>query len=157
MLVTMGEGSGTPTEPHHTPSPKAQQTSPTATSSPSLSYVTNSLALSPVADEPASPIGDDSQGRSLDEGEEADVDRSTERGSDDTKEMVNVLTSLDIASILTSGVPVTKVFVAEVPTGSGSIPTASLIFTTATVATPYLRRKGKEKMVESETPKKKKL
>nr|GEY17086.1 hypothetical protein [Tanacetum cinerariifolium] len=31
------------------------------------------------------------------------------------------------------------------------------IFTTATMATPYLRRKGKEKMVESETPKKKKL
>nr|GEY83236.1 hypothetical protein [Tanacetum cinerariifolium] len=75
--------------------------------------------------------------------------------------------------------PVTEFFVAEVPTGSGSIPTvgppgtgvptggvptgsdvvptASFIFTTATVATPYTIRKGKEKMVESETPKKKKI
>nr|GFB63835.1 hypothetical protein [Tanacetum cinerariifolium] len=40
MLVTMGEGSGTLTEPHHTPSPKAQQTTPIATSSPSLPPVT---------------------------------------------------------------------------------------------------------------------
>nr|GEV34182.1 synaptobrevin, longin-like domain protein [Tanacetum cinerariifolium] len=75
-----GEGSGTPTEPHHTPSPKAQQTSPTTHSSPTLSPVTTaliltvtlsdtphlrqytkrariaqSLALPPVVDEPASP------------------------------------------------------------------------------------------------------
>nr|GFA10652.1 hypothetical protein [Tanacetum cinerariifolium] len=83
------------------------------------------------------------------------------------------------ASILTSRVsvsisPVTEVSVAEVPTGSGSIPTASPpgtivptgngmvptaspICTTATESTPYTRRKGKEKMVESDTPKKKKL
>nr|GEV34590.1 hypothetical protein [Tanacetum cinerariifolium] len=44
-----------------------------------------------------------------------------------------------------------------VSTGSGSVPTASPIFTTTTVVTPYIRRKGKEKMVESETPKKKKI
>nr|GFC34238.1 hypothetical protein [Tanacetum cinerariifolium] len=43
------------------------------------------------------------------------------------------------------------------PTGSGVVPTAIPIFTTLTVATPYSRRKGKEKMVESKTPKKKKL
>nr|GEU74965.1 hypothetical protein [Tanacetum cinerariifolium] len=124
------------------------------------------------------------KGRSFDEGEEAAIERSTEKGSNDTEEMVNVLTSLDVATVLSSGVsvsisPVTEVFVAEVPTGSGFIPTASppgtgvptggvstgsgsvstasLIFTTATVATPYTRRKGKEKMVESETPKKKKI
>nr|GEZ52828.1 hypothetical protein [Tanacetum cinerariifolium] len=36
-------------------------------------------------------------------------------------------------------------------------PFASLIFTTASMVTPYLRRKGKEKMVESDTPRKKKL
>nr|GFB75186.1 hypothetical protein [Tanacetum cinerariifolium] len=121
------------------------------------------------------------KGRSLDEGEEAAIKRSTEKGSNDTEEMVNVLTSLDTATVLSSGVsisisPVTKVSIAEVPTGSGSIPTASPpgtrvptgvvptgsgsvptaspIFTTATIATPYTRRKGKEKMVESETPKK---
>nr|GEY45506.1 hypothetical protein [Tanacetum cinerariifolium] len=188
MLVTMGEGSGTPTEPHHTPSPEAQQTSSTTHSSPSLPP---SSALPPVADEPTSLIGDDSQGeayptvtglvtgqdranitktstlpsdstprvtslaadegsmqqkldeltalctslqrqqsemrrrrhcttrddapikgRSLDEGEEA-----AEKGSNDTEEMVNVLTSLDAATVLSSGV-------AEVPTGSSSIPTA---------------------------------
>nr|GEX83174.1 hypothetical protein [Tanacetum cinerariifolium] len=263
---------GTPTEPHHTPSPEAQQTSPTTTSSPSLPPVTTiiiptvtpqlrhytrrariaqSSALPPVADEPASPIGDDSQGeacptisgleaeqdrtnitktstlpsystpkvtsfaadegsmqqqlnelmdlvnfrsqfnnllslpppiaqsgedapikgRSSDEGEEATVEISTKRGSDDTEEMVTILTSLDAASILTSRVfvsisPVTEVSVPEVPTGSGSIPTASApgtgvptggvptgssvvptastIFTTATVATPYSRRKEEE-------------
>nr|GEZ11603.1 hypothetical protein [Tanacetum cinerariifolium] len=171
---------------------KGTTTSPTATSSPSLPPVTNatiptvipsdtlqirqytkrarigqSLAHPPVADEPVSPIRDDSQdapikGRSLDEGEEATVERSTERGSDDTEEMVIILTSLDAASILTNGVsvsisPVTEVSVAEVPTGCGFDPTASPTFTTATVATPYIRRKGKEKMVESDTPKKKKL
>nr|GEY70875.1 hypothetical protein [Tanacetum cinerariifolium] len=37
------------------------------------------------------------------------------------------------------------------------VPTASPIFTTASVVTPYSRCKGKEKMVESDTPKKKKL
>nr|GFA63389.1 synaptobrevin, longin-like domain protein [Tanacetum cinerariifolium] len=122
--------------------------------------------------------------RSLDEEKEVAIERSTEKGSNNTEEMVNVLTSLDAAAFLSSGVsvsisPATKVYVAEVPTGSGSIPTASPpstgvptggvptgsdvvptaspIFTTATVATPYTRKKGKEKMVESETLKKKKI
>nr|GEW85078.1 hypothetical protein [Tanacetum cinerariifolium] len=45
----------------------------------------------------------------------------------------------------------------EVPTGSDVVPTAGLIFATATVVTPYTRRKGKETMVESKTPKKKKI
>nr|GEZ65379.1 synaptobrevin, longin-like domain protein [Tanacetum cinerariifolium] len=124
------------------------------------------------------------KGRSLDEGEEAAIKRSTKKGSNDTEEMVNVLTSLDAATVLSSGVSVsisidTEVSIAEVPTGSGSIPTASPpgtrvptcgvptgsdvvptaspIFTTTIVATPYTRMKGKEKMVESETPKKKKI
>nr|GEU76976.1 hypothetical protein [Tanacetum cinerariifolium] len=219
MLVPRGEGSGTSTEPHHTPSPEDQQTSPTATSSPSLPPVTTatiptfiptdtpqlrhytrgariaqSLALLTVADEPTSPLRDDSQGeacptitslearqgraniiktstlpykstsrvtslttdkgnggvaeqseddapikgRSLDEGEEAakkgrsldEGAEAVEKGSDDTEEMVNVLTSLDVATILSSEVSVsislvTEVYVAEVPTGSGFIPTAS--------------------------------
>nr|GEU37479.1 uncharacterized mitochondrial protein AtMg00810-like [Tanacetum cinerariifolium] len=42
-------------------------------------------------------------------------------------------------------------------TASPTIPTASPIFTTATESTPYTRRKGKETMVECETPKKKKV
>nr|GEX37585.1 putative reverse transcriptase domain-containing protein [Tanacetum cinerariifolium] len=37
------------------------------------------------------------------------------------------------------------------------VPTASPVFATATVVTPYRRRKGKEIIVESETPKKKKV
>nr|GEX45718.1 putative ribonuclease H-like domain-containing protein [Tanacetum cinerariifolium] len=93
------------------------------------------------------------KGRSIDEGEAA-----TERISDDSEEMATVLTSMDAAIVLASGV-------VDVPTGSGSIltastpakeqvptgsdvvPTASPIFTTATV----------EVMVESETPKKQKV
>nr|GEW72222.1 hypothetical protein [Tanacetum cinerariifolium] len=78
------------------------------------------------------PYGEDAtiKGRSLETGEEAAVEKSTERG---------------------------KVVTVSVPTGSGMVPTASPIFTTASVVTPYSRRKGKEKMVESDTPKKKKL
>nr|GEZ06642.1 hypothetical protein [Tanacetum cinerariifolium] len=178
--------------------------------------IAQSSVLPPIADKPASPPGDDSQGeacptdsgfeedqdranitktstlpndstprvtslaadegrggiaqsredasingRSLDEGEEA-----AEKGSNDTEEMVTVLTSLDAATVLSSGVakvPTGSGFIPTasppgtgVPAGSGSVPTASPIFTTATESTPYTRRKGKETMVESETPKKKK-
>nr|GEV48227.1 retrovirus-related Pol polyprotein from transposon TNT 1-94 [Tanacetum cinerariifolium] len=63
----------------------------------------------------ATRSGDDApiKGRSMDEGEAA-----TKRVSDDTKEMATVLTSMDAATVLASGV-------VDVPTGSGSIPTAS--------------------------------
>nr|GFA60265.1 hypothetical protein [Tanacetum cinerariifolium] len=106
MLVTMGEGSGTLTEPYHTPSPETQQTSPTTHSSPSLLPVTTkplpivissdttqlrqytrrariaqSSVLPPIADEPASPIGDDSQGEACptDSSLEAEQDRHFDR------------------------------------------------------------------------------
>nr|GEU58576.1 retrovirus-related Pol polyprotein from transposon TNT 1-94 [Tanacetum cinerariifolium] len=252
ITTALGEGSGTPTEPHHTPSPEAQQTSPTTHSSPSLPPMslddsqgeacptdssfkadqdkaniakTSTLpndstprVTSLVADEGSmkqkldelmalrtnlqrqqsemistfilqeleinrlkarlnlledkdrgvvEQSRDDApiKGRRLDEGEEA-----AERVSDDTEEMATVLTSMDAASILTSGgvqVVPTAAEVAtttvSIPTGSGvvftaspTIPTAAPIFTTATESTPYTRRKGKEKMVESKTPKKKK-
>nr|GEY54404.1 copia protein [Tanacetum cinerariifolium] len=103
------------------------------------------------------------KGRSMDEGETA-----TERVSDNTKEMATVLTSMDASTVLASRV-------VDVPTGSGSIPTtstpaegsvptgseevrtASLVFATATVVTLVTRRKGKEVMVESKTPKKQKV
>nr|GEV56339.1 hypothetical protein [Tanacetum cinerariifolium] len=250
IATALGEGSGTPTEPHHTPSQEAQPSSHTHISSPSIPTVTSvptipistvipsettpvrqytrrariaqSFALLPIADEPASPMRDDSQGeacptdsgfivdqdratiaksstlphdsaprvtshaakegkdkkgvvgarsgddapikgRSMDEGEAA-----TERVSDDTEEMATVLTSMDAATVLANGV-------VDVPTGSGSIPTASTpaegsipigskevlttspVFATTTMVTPVTRRKGKEVMVESETPKKKKV
>nr|GEX33778.1 hypothetical protein [Tanacetum cinerariifolium] len=79
----------------------------------------------------AEPSGEDAtiKRRGLKAGEEEGVEKSTKR---------------EVATI-------------SVSTGSGMVPTASLIFTTTSVVTPYARHKGKEKMVESDTPKKKKL
>nr|GEU40139.1 hypothetical protein [Tanacetum cinerariifolium] len=100
------------------------------------------------------PSGEDAtiKRRRLETGEKAGIERSTEKGSDDTEEMVNVLTSLDATSVLSSGVQVSVPPAAEVatvsipptgeihpisvPTGSNVVPTASPIFTTATVSTP---------------------
>nr|GEW20045.1 putative ribonuclease H-like domain-containing protein [Tanacetum cinerariifolium] len=227
MLVTMGEGSRTPTEPHHTPFPEAPlslqhdlsssihppvstTTIPTVIPTKTLprrqytkrARIAQSSALLTIAGEPASPLGDDSQeltdlctrlqrqqdemvlkitaqdleistlkarikllededgggvdpsrddatikGRSLETEEEAGIERSTDKGSNDIEEMVATV----------SIPPASEIPTVSVPTGSGVVPTASPIFTTATVATPYSRRKGKEKMVELETPKKKKL
>nr|GEX17580.1 hypothetical protein [Tanacetum cinerariifolium] len=291
MLVQQGKGSGTPTEPHRTPSPEVQLPLPTTHTSPSLPPVTTtsiptvtpttttpirqytqrariaqSSSLPTVADEPASPKRDVSQGeacptdsgfiadqdratidksstlphdsaprvtfpvadegsmkqtipeltalctslqrqlseltnkfqaqeveinrlkervkmledrermaatrskdnapikgRSMDEGEAA-----TKRISDDSEEMVTVLTSIDTATVLASrvvDVPIGSGSILtasthakeQVPTGSDVVPTASLVFATATVVTPYRRRKGKEVMVESKTPKKQKV
>nr|GEZ74008.1 hypothetical protein [Tanacetum cinerariifolium] len=266
MLVQQGEGSGTPTEPHHTPSPEAQQTSPTTHSSPTLPPVTTapiltvtpiallptvvptdtphlrhytkrariaqSSALLPVADEPASLLRDVSQGKACptDFGFKADQERASiaktstlpndstprvislaadegnmqhkldklmalctnlqreqlemvvkfvaqeleinreegvERVSDDTEEMATILTSMDAATVLSSevakvstrsgSIPTANPPATGVPIGSDVVSTAGLIFATATVVTPYTRRKGKEKMIESETPKKKKI
>nr|GFA57029.1 hypothetical protein [Tanacetum cinerariifolium] len=103
------------------------------------------------------------KGRSMDEREVA-----TERISDDSEEMATVLTSMDAATVLASGVvdvltgsgsiPTASTPAEEqVPTGSDVVPTASLVFATATVVTPYRRRKGKEVMVDSKTPKKQKV
>nr|GFB56608.1 hypothetical protein [Tanacetum cinerariifolium] len=111
----------------------------------------------------ATRSGDDApiKGRSIDEREAA-----TKRISDDSEELERVLTSIDVATVLAGGI--------DVPTGSGSIPTAGPpvvdihtgsdvvpiarpIVATATVVTPYSRRKGKEVLVESDTPKKQRL
>nr|GEW85655.1 hypothetical protein [Tanacetum cinerariifolium] len=103
--------------------------------------------------------------------EEVGADKSIELGRNDTDKMVNVLSSMEAANILTSEVaavsvsPVAAATTAGVPTVSGLFPTASAIFTTASVVTPYSRRskrilakdKGKKKVVESEVPKKRKL
>nr|GEW12592.1 reverse transcriptase domain-containing protein [Tanacetum cinerariifolium] len=259
MLVQQGEGSGTPTEPYHTPSFEAQSPSHTTHTSPTLPPVTTtsistvtpsnipivrqytrrtriaqSYVPPTVGDELDSPLRDVSQGeacpsdsgfiadqdratiaksstlphdsaprvtssaavegkinklkervklledkegvaatrsrddapikgRSMDEGEAA-----TERISDDSKEMETVLTSMNAATVLASGVvdvptgngsipTATTPAEEQVPTGSEVVPTASPVFATATVVTHYRRRKGKEVMVESETPKKQKV
>nr|GEU90057.1 GABA transporter 1-like [Tanacetum cinerariifolium] len=262
-----GEGSGTPTEPHHTPSSEVQQTSSTTHSSPTLPPVTTapiptvtpsdtpplrqytrrtriaqSLVLPPVADEPASSLRDVSQCEACptDSGFEADQDRTNiaksstlphestsrvtslaadegsmqhkldeltalcsslqrqhseiiarfeaqgleiknlnarikvledkdrgvaeqyrddalikgrrldveeeaaERVSDDTEDMATVLTSMDPATVLASGV-------AEVPTSSGSIPTAGPPAAEVPTGSDVVPT------AESETPKKKKV
>nr|GEY98010.1 hypothetical protein [Tanacetum cinerariifolium] len=71
--------------------------------------------------------------------DELGADKSTELGSNDTKEMVNVLNSMEAANILTSGGAAASVSPGDVlltvgvPTVSGSFPTVSAIFTTASV------------------------
>nr|GFA90731.1 hypothetical protein [Tanacetum cinerariifolium] len=75
----------------------------------------------------AKPFGKDVtiKGKSLEE--EAAVEKSTKRDSNDTKELVNVHTSLDAANILTSRVqvvsvpPAVEVATINVPTGSGQM------------------------------------
>nr|GEU35924.1 hypothetical protein [Tanacetum cinerariifolium] len=179
--------------------------------------IAQSKALSPDANEPASLSIDDRHGKAfltdrvksledkerrreepiqedapitrgiIDIGEELGADKSTKKGSNDTEEMVNVLSSMEAANILssegaaflTASVSPADVFpAAGVPSVSGSFPTVSEIFTTANVATSYTRRsrgitirslqpmripiisakdKGKEKVTETEVPKKKKL
>nr|GFB44125.1 hypothetical protein [Tanacetum cinerariifolium] len=110
-------------------------------------------------------VSSDTEEIRLDEGEVA-----SERVSDDTEEMATVLITMDAASVHSSGgvqvVPTTAAVAptnVSISTGSGVVPTASttistatLIFATATTVTPYTRRKEKENMVETHTPKKKK-
>nr|GFB15352.1 hypothetical protein [Tanacetum cinerariifolium] len=111
----------------------------------------------------ATRSGDDApiKGKSIDKGEAA-----TERISDDSEELARVLTSIDAKTILAGGIdfptgsgsiPTAGPPVVDIYTSSDAVPTASLIVATATVVTPYLRRKGKEVMVESDTPKKQRL
>nr|GEY01627.1 hypothetical protein [Tanacetum cinerariifolium] len=64
----------------------------------------------------------------IDIGEELEADKSTELGSNDTKEMVNMLSSMEAVNILSSGgaaasvSPVDVLPTAGVPTVSGSFP-----------------------------------
>nr|GEZ48354.1 reverse transcriptase domain-containing protein [Tanacetum cinerariifolium] len=173
--------SGTPTEPHHTPFPEVTSSHPTTLSIllPSIptapvptvtqtdtthiiqysrrSRITQSSTLPTIADEHASPVRDDSQGEACptDSGFIADQDRATIAKSSTLP--------CDLAPRVTS--PATKEGrETNVPTGSGFIPTvgppATVISTGSEVGptdSPIVtRRKGKEVMVESDTPKKKK-
>nr|GEV08462.1 hypothetical protein [Tanacetum cinerariifolium] len=96
------------------------------------------------------------KGRSLEIEEEIGVERSTERGSNDTEELINVLTSPDATNILTSRIQAVSVPLAAkvsnvgVPTGSGLVPTVSAIFTTASVVKPYSRHKEMEEQMARE-------
>nr|GEX50723.1 hypothetical protein [Tanacetum cinerariifolium] len=106
-------------------------------------------------------ISSDSEKIRMDEGEVA-----VERASEDTEEMATVLTFMDATTVLAGGInvptgsvniPTVGPPVVDIHTGSDVVPTASPIVATATVITPYSRRKGKEVMVESDTPKKQSL
>nr|GFD19795.1 hypothetical protein [Tanacetum cinerariifolium] len=127
--------------------------------------------LPTVADEPASPGRDDSQREACptDSGCIADQDRATiaksstlpydsaprvtSHAPEEGKEIARVLTSLDATNVQAGET--------NVPTGSGSIPPATIISTASEVgptASPTVRRrKGKEILVELDTLKKKKL
>nr|GEU84215.1 putative ribonuclease H-like domain-containing protein [Tanacetum cinerariifolium] len=76
----------------------------------------------------------------MEKGEEVRVDKSTELGSNDTDEMVNVFNSMEAANILTSRVAAVSVS-----------PIAG--FSTKGI---LAKDKGKEKVVESKVPKKRK-
>nr|GFD54050.1 hypothetical protein [Tanacetum cinerariifolium] len=91
----------------------------------------------------------------INEGEAA-----AERISNDSEDIARVLTSIDASTVLAGEI--------DVPIGSGSIPTAGppttvistcseVGLTASPIVTSYLRRKGKEVMVESDTPKKQRL
>nr|GFC42380.1 hypothetical protein [Tanacetum cinerariifolium] len=91
---------------------------------------------------------------------------AVERTSEDTEEMATVLTSMDVVTVLAGGIdvpigsdsiPIAGPPVVDIHTGSDVVPTASLIVATTTIVTPYSRRKGKEVMVEFDTPKKQRL
>nr|GEX92518.1 hypothetical protein [Tanacetum cinerariifolium] len=142
-----GEGLGTPIEPHHTPSPEAQPPLHTTHSSSLLPPVTTTIptvipsetppirqytrrakiaqssALLTVADEPESPLRDISQGEACptDSGFIADQYRATIAKSSillhDSAPRVTSPAAAEGTTVLASRV-------AEVPTGSGSIPTA---------------------------------
>nr|GFC13084.1 hypothetical protein [Tanacetum cinerariifolium] len=228
-----GEGSGTPTEPHHTLFPKVESSHPTTSSiplpsihtapiptvtrpdtTPIIQYsrrtrIAQSSALPTVADEPASPVRDVSEGEacptasgfiadqdratitksstlphdsaprvtssSADEGKDREGVATKQSGEDapikgrsnnegeaaaetmsnDSEEIARVLTSMHAAIVLAGEI--------DVPTGSGFIPTAgATVISTGSEVGPttspiVTRRKGKEVMVESDTPKNKKL
>nr|GFC02947.1 hypothetical protein [Tanacetum cinerariifolium] len=105
----------------------------------------------------------------LEDKERGRAEPAPEDASIKEKKMVNVLSAMEAANILTSEVanvsPVVAATTVGVPTVSGLVPTVSVIFSIASVVTPYSGRlrensakdKGKEKVVESDVPKKKKL
>nr|GEZ06251.1 hypothetical protein [Tanacetum cinerariifolium] len=125
----------------------ADQDRATIAKSSTLPYDSAPRVTSPAADEgsvASKQSGDDVpiKGRSINEGEAA-----AERISNDLEEIARVLTSMDAAIVLAGGI--------DVPTGSGSIPTAdppATVISTGSEVGPTAspidtRRKGKEVMI----------
>nr|GEX28954.1 hypothetical protein [Tanacetum cinerariifolium] len=163
ILVTLDEGSGILTEPHHTPSPQAQQSPhhrtsssshPTATSKqiptkipieiPTLrqysrraTRIAQSKALFTAANEPVSLLRDDNQGEAF----------PTLTSLDATHDRENIIKTSALphnqhqSGVAAVSVPsVAGVSTIGVPTVSGLFPIVSAIFTTTSVVTPYSRR-----------------
>nr|GEW09685.1 hypothetical protein [Tanacetum cinerariifolium] len=86
----------------------------------------------------------------IDIGEELGAEKSTEKGNNDTEEMINVPSSMEAANILSNGGAVASVSPVDVLSVAG-VPTVSAIFTTARA-----KDKGKEKVIETEVPMKRK-
>nr|GEV90235.1 hypothetical protein [Tanacetum cinerariifolium] len=198
MLVHQGDGSGTPTEPHHTPTPEADTSHPTTSSIPLPSLPTAPIppirtgqpllnpppclmiqhqGLLPLLlmraaqeeeilrlKERVQVLEDRDSVAAKHSGDDAPIEgkeeAAAERISNDSNEVARVLTSMDAAIVLARGI--------DVPTGSGSIPTAgppATVISTGSdvgptaslIVTSYSRRKSKEVMVESDTPKKQRL
>nr|GEZ93987.1 hypothetical protein [Tanacetum cinerariifolium] len=151
MLVQQGEGSGTPTEPHHTPSPEAPSPSHTTHTSPSLPPVTTTsiITVTPTETTPiratiaksstlphdsvprvTSPIAVEGKEReglaARSSGDDAPLNgRSMDEGEAATERISD--DSEEMATVLTSmdAATVLASRVIDVPTGSGSIPTIS--------------------------------
>nr|GFB71393.1 hypothetical protein [Tanacetum cinerariifolium] len=146
MLVHQGEGSGTPIKPHHIPFLEVESSHPTTSSiplpsipttpiptitqtntTPIIQYsrrarIAQSSALPTVADEPASPVRDDTQGEACptDSGFIADQDMATiAKSSTLPHDSAPRVTSpaVDEGTIVLAGET-------NVPFGNGFIPTA---------------------------------
>nr|GEW04439.1 copia protein [Tanacetum cinerariifolium] len=139
----------------------AYQDRATIAKSSALPHDSEPRVTSPAADE-----GKDREGVATKQsGEDAPIKRrsnnegeaAAERISNDSEEIARVLTSMDAATVLAGEI--------DVPTGNGFIPTAgppATVISTGSEVGPaasliVTRKKGKEVMVESDTPKKKKL
>nr|GEU58706.1 hypothetical protein [Tanacetum cinerariifolium] len=181
IAIAMGEGSATLTELHHTPSPQEQHSphhDPSSTSHPTAT--TEPIPQTPAETPTETPTLRRYTRRAiriahLDAGQDKeninktsalphesspkvtslDADKgkkSIELESNDTEEMVNVLSLIEAANILTSRVaaasvsPAAGVSTAGVPTVSGSFPTQ--------MRSPIIgaKDKGKQKVVEYEVP-----
>ncbi|GKF18052.1 hypothetical protein Tco_0062970, partial [Tanacetum coccineum] len=131
--------------------------------------IAQSKALTPGADEPASPpSGCSKQGEIMDQGEdfgiERDSNKSTDKGRESTGEMANVLSSMGVANILASG-GLKEVFTTAnplVPRVSLFIPTVAATAsekdsTAADITTTTAEDKGKGIMTEPIKPTKQKV
>nr|GFA75319.1 hypothetical protein [Tanacetum cinerariifolium] len=170
FIFKRGECSGTPTEPHHTPSSEAQQTSSTTPSSPTLPYVTT--APIPTVSSSDTPLLRQytRKSRIAQSSDRANIAKTSTFPYDSAPRVTfpaadegSMQQKLDELTALCTSLQrqhlemVAKFEAQELEINIDVVPTAGLIIATATIVTPYTRRKGKETMVESETPKKKKV